>query len=386
MFVSDIERRVWRCDRNQGSIEIALDTGAIVAGRERLAARELELELKAGAPTALVDLARELMQAAPLRLAFESKAARGWRMLDDTIFEPRRWTAPTLDARGPAIEGFRALARAALAQVADNLQVLGEIRRPEAVHQARVGLRRLRSMQAAFADRLTPAASKRIEAELKWLAGELDCARDLDVFARETFAPATRVLAPHGLAALGLRLELARDRAYGRIEAALATPRFDRLLLETLAWIEADVSLVVPAEPSPPLAEAGAAALERLRKSVRKRGRGFDDLDATGRHKLRIRAKRLRYAADAFAPLFEGHDKRRRDLMDALAAMQAALGGLNDLQVAREGLAPDLGADNPAVALAAGRVIGRREADEPNLLAAAAKSVKRFARARPFWR
>jgi CHAD domain-containing protein len=51
------------------------------------------------------------------------------------------------------------------------------------------------------------------------------------------------------------------------------------------------------------------------------------------RHKLRIRAKRLRYGTEFFAGTFDGHtsEKRRSDSLSALKDLQDALGGLNDI-------------------------------------------------------
>ena len=59
---------------------MVFDTGLIVAGERQDTISEMELELLAGAPQALFDLARELQPKAALTLAFESKAQRGYRL------------------------------------------------------------------------------------------------------------------------------------------------------------------------------------------------------------------------------------------------------------------------------------------------------------------
>ena len=71
-----IERRQRTVERDGAVIEIALDQGETEAGGRRAALAELELELKAGDPLALFALARALSAATPLRLSFETKAAR----------------------------------------------------------------------------------------------------------------------------------------------------------------------------------------------------------------------------------------------------------------------------------------------------------------------
>ncbi|QTC89591.1 CHAD domain-containing protein [Brevundimonas pondensis] len=59
------------------------------------------------------------------------------------------------------------------------------------------------------------------------------------------------------------------------------------------------------------------------------------DLDAEARHHLRIRTKRLRYAAEFFTDLFPARRRRARYLK-ALERLQDTLGALNDLAVARD--------------------------------------------------
>ncbi|MEO8925834.1 MAG: CYTH domain-containing protein, partial [Caulobacteraceae bacterium] len=80
VFTTTVRRatRLWR--EGAAVIELSLDVGQIRAGKTVWAIRELELELKAGTPDALFALARGLIEIAPLRLAFDSKAERGWRL------------------------------------------------------------------------------------------------------------------------------------------------------------------------------------------------------------------------------------------------------------------------------------------------------------------
>ena len=67
-----------------------------------------------------------------------------------------------------------------------------------------------------------------------------------------------------------------------------------------------------------------SATLER----VHKRGRHFARLAPPDLHRLRVAAKRLRYATEFFAPLFD--QKAARDYRAVLARLQDALGSYND--------------------------------------------------------
>ncbi|MNR25851.1 CHAD domain protein [compost metagenome] len=159
---------------------------------------------------------------------------------------------------------------------------------------------------------------------------------------------------------------------------AIASPRYALLMLETTAWIE---TAALPDDPVVPFA---VQALNRLHRQVEHRARDLTSLDAEARHHLRIRAKRLRYAAEFFCDLFPSRRRRSRYLR-ALERLQDTLGALNDLAVARDRIPGEAALDDAEVAFAAGRVIGRRERDEAALLAAAVKACGRFHDARPFW-
>src|ERR1700687_6405415 len=78
--------------------------------------------------------------------------------------------------------------------------------------------------------------------------------------------------------------------------------------------------------PARNLAKATLAARARR---LDKRGRHLKRASPPARHQARIAAKKLRYVAEVFAPLFPG--SRTKDYLSALGKLQAALGHLNDL-------------------------------------------------------
>ncbi|WP_296175846.1 CYTH and CHAD domain-containing protein [uncultured Brevundimonas sp.] len=377
-FATTVVRRIRMVEWDGALIEVAFDAGELSAGRQREPIYELELELKAGEPAALFSLARRLARDLAIVPVFESKAERGWRLAEGISRSPRRAEATPLSPDATTATAFRRIAMACLAQVSANAELLRIVRRPEAVHQMRVALRRLRAAVGVFKPLLAEPERERIETELKWLAHEADAARDLDVFIRDVFHPAALEARSPGLAALGRHLLTARGQAYDRVLAAIAAPRYALLMLETTAWIE------TAALPDDPVAPFAVEALSRLHHQVKHRARDLTDLDAEARHHLRIRAKRLRYAAEFFADLFPARRRRARYLK-ALERLQDKLGELNDLAVARDKIPGEAHLDDPEVAFAAGRVIGRRERDEAMLLAGAIKACGRFHDARPFW-
>ena len=378
-FASTVVRRIRMVELDGARIEVAFDAGELSGGEKREPIYELELELKAGPPVALFSLARRLARDLAIVPVFESKAERGWRLAEGISRSPRRAEATPLSPAITTGEAFRRIAMACLAQVSANAELLRIVRRPEAVHQMRVGLRRLRAAVGVFKALLPALERERIETELKWLARETDAARDLDVFIRDVFHPTALAAPSPDLAPLGRHLLTARGQAYDRVLAAIGSPRYALLMLETTAWVE------TAALPDAPVAPFAVEALSRLHHQVEKRARDLTDLDAEARHHLRIRAKRLRYAAEFFADLFPARRRRKRYLK-ALERMQDSLGALNDLAVARDRIPGEAHLDDAEVAFAAGRVIGRRERDEAALLTASVKSCRGLQDTKPFWR
>ena len=76
-------------------------------------------------------------------------------------------------------------------------------------------------------------------------------------------------------------------------------------------------------------------------RKLRKKRKTLAQLNARGRHKLRIETKKLRYAAEFFATLFANKRaaKRLKRLLPVLERLQDGLGELNDIAVDKERLA-----------------------------------------------
>nr|QQZ50643.1 CHAD domain-containing protein [Phenylobacterium glaciei] len=166
-------------------IELALDQGEITASDQRRDLCELELELKSGDPAALFALARQLSVTAPLYLSFDGKASQGQALMAGTRHEPRRHDKAPLRRGGTTGEAFQTIARNALVQIAANGVVLRETDSQDALHQLRVAVRRLRSAMSTFKTVAADDRVRHLRAELKWLSGACDEARDLDVFAQD---------------------------------------------------------------------------------------------------------------------------------------------------------------------------------------------------------
>ena len=93
------------------------------------------------------------------------------------------------------------------------------------------------------------------------------------------------------------------------------------------------------AQGSPTLGSAAGKRLGRLHRRLFDSAAFFVVLPVEEQHRVRIRAKRLRYALDLFASALPAKPTKR--YVDELAHLQDELGALNDAVVAAE-LAPRL--------------------------------------------
>jgi CHAD domain-containing protein len=233
--------------------------------------------------------------------------------------KPRRVLLPGSSAG----EAFEVLALSCIDRFQRNEALLGQTGEPEALHQARVALRQLRSVFSIFAPILADARVEPWRSELRWLAATTNEARDLDVLVGQLDDPPAA-------------LTEARERAAARARRALASPRARKLMLELVEALERGVRFGGESLAYLTAAEFAEMSLDRLRRKVAKKGRHFRRLDDEQLHELRIAAKKLRYASEFFAALFPSlpaHQRQER-FIRALRSLQDRLGDLQDLAVA----------------------------------------------------
>lgn len=221
---------------------------------------------------------------------------------------------------------------------------------PEDLHQMRVTVRRLRAAVGARGAGLGEPA-EHLLAELKWLGGVLGPVRDLDVqldrlrteaavFEDDERAAVERLLT-------GLVAE--RRTARRRMLAALRTKRYTNLLV---ALANAANSEPATADNTP-VNVVVTKPYRKLRKAVRALGENPPDNDL---HALRIKGKRLRYAAELVGP-------PAKDLVKATKGFQEVLGEHQDAAVAEETIRRLLTDHNdPQVIFVAGRLVEREHA------------------------
>ncbi|MCB9948283.1 MAG: CYTH and CHAD domain-containing protein [Rhodospirillaceae bacterium] len=399
VFATRIKRQKTKlAETDTGAVvEIALDQGDVETLGKRQPVNEVELELVAGAPSAIYRLAQRLIADFPLRTEWRSKSARGYALARGRPPTASKADRPCLSQEDSVGDGLRAILMHCFKHWTDNEAVVLDGSDIEGVHQMRVALRRLRSALGLFRDVIPPADLAWLQEESRWLAGSLGPARDWDVFCTTVLGPVAGFAA--GDAALHALTPLAEEKrreGYRTAAAAIGDPRYTRFALRFAEWVEdagwrhapPDGAAAQPAWLDRPMADLAATILRDRHRKALKAGRKFTELSPQARHRLRIQLKKLRYAADFFRDLYKS--KRVRGYMTALSRLQDALGQLNDVSVAR-GLLVDL-AHAPgepdaqvARAFAAGEVLGWHQRLAAESTEELAQDWQDFKETPPFW-
>jgi inorganic triphosphatase YgiF len=392
VFETRITRHTCRVEQDGAEIELAIDRGEIATRTHTRPISEVELELKRGKKWALFQLAHVLAETVPFRLEVKTKAERGYELLQHRLYQAERATDIDIPPEMETGEAFRAIALSCLRQIMANEPSMcaGQA---ESLHQMRIGLRRLRAAIAIFADVVDDERLKQIRGELKWITKELGPARDLDVFGADVLRP-LRAKRPEdaGLAASHRQFEEKRIAAYARAATAARSLRFRAAMLDLAEWIETgqwstDADKERMALRTRPVAQHAENKLARLRKRIKNKGADLRHRSVKGRHRLRIRAKRLRYATEFFAGTFPGEAsaKRRTESLSALKDLQDALGGLNDLATRHALIADDL-EDDTGQAESMAHAHLTAPGTEEALLLKAEQAFARFAESNAFWK
>lgn len=394
---TDIWRRARTVRVAGGSIELAFDVGTIEAGPadapRRLPVCELEIELKHGSAQAVVGAARRWVARHGLWLDTRSKAELGNLLVRDVpMAAPRRaGEVKLLKPMAPA-QALDAVLRSCLEQVSVNAsQIASGTHQPEHVHQLRVGLRRLRTALrffdgAGLGEALDAPTREALAADAAALFRQLGQARDRDAVAGPLAIELARALAAVGQPGEPPALPSSGDEIDPAVLVRHASVQ--RLMLNLIARVQGQEPAVAPAVAAPDVAEPAvplklrerlARRLNRWHRQVVVDAKRFDALDDEGRHRLRKHIKRLRYAVEFSAAVFDARAVLR--YLQGLRALQERLGTLNDVAV---GIALySAAAPSDARALFA---LGWLAAQREQALKACRPDLKRFVRLPRFWR
>ena len=214
-----------------------------------------------------------------------------------------------------------------------------------AVHQARVAVRRLRSDLRTFRPVLDETWATTLRERVRWLGDALAAARDSDVLLERLQRHAALLpdVDRHRKELVLNLLRGVRTAAYRQLGAKLRQPRYVLVLADLLDAVRGPLFNERAAERASDAApELMDAAWRKLRRAVRKRGRPPEDGEL---HGIRIKAKRLRYAAEAFVPVC---GRRAATFAKRVATLQTVLGEHHDAVNSCDHLRRNLGGGDGA--------------------------------------
>ncbi len=333
--------------------ELDDDEVSVLDGRRiALRFREIEIELKPGTDEEIVQPIVEQLRAQgagePNRLPKMVRAV-GPRATDapELVLAPKKKLNTVAEVLG------NALSAAVIRVIRHDAGIRIDDGDSEHVHQARVGIRRFRTILKEFKSLFDDEWNQALRKEAKTLADALGDVRDADVLIGrqqnhvDLLAPDER---PASLVILN-RLHAERDAARDRLLAALRDPGYAHLLNDMVAASQAPRFTDEAEAPADSLLQFAVKAFEKLKNAV-------DALDAqpppTDLHRVRILTKRARYVAEALTPS-AGKDAAR--FAKQASALQDVLGELQDATVAGDWLR-SVAESTPAAAFLAGKFAG----------------------------
>lgn len=319
---SEVTRRSCRVDFDGAEIQLDYDVGEISAGGRSQHISELELELLDGDPSAALKLARRIADSEPVKLGVMSKAERGFALADGRLGKVFKAEPVAIRPGMTVAEGFAAIAAACVRHFRLNEPLVISKRSPEALHQSRVALRRLRAALWLFRTAVSDSEFVLLRDELRWFTRTLGDARNLDVFLqREHFESERR------------RLEHQREDAYDQVVEAMNSRRCRQLMFNIIGWSSLG-EWRTQAIADRPIEPYVSRRIDRLWAKL-VHARNLSHLGEEERHRLRIQAKKLRYALEFVAALHLNQRDRQKKFAKSIEDLQETLGQLNDLAVAR---------------------------------------------------
>jgi CHAD domain-containing protein len=253
---------------------------------------------------------------------------------------------------------------------------------PEGVHRARVAARRLRSDLRSFRPLLDRDWVGALRAELVWLGRLLGPVRDAEVLGYRLREGVEEMVGLELASAKVLLDGLEADRldARRRLLEGLRSRRYEELVVRLVRAARDPVARGRVERSAVSTGSLMKRPWAKLSKKASMLGSGSSD-DAL--HATRIAAKRVRYGAEALAPVF---GKRAARFAAAAEALQGVLGEHQDAVVAMSWLADrGMEVDDRAVAFTAGRLAELEVASRDRAREAWPQAWKRLERRKRFW-
>ncbi|HVH61988.1 MAG TPA: CYTH and CHAD domain-containing protein [Candidatus Dormibacteraeota bacterium] len=331
--LATVRRRVRLVDPTGARVAEVVDDEVSVRDGRRVAARFREIEVEVpgengsdGVMAPLVSRLRIAGAGAP------DPTPKHIRAIGPRANEPPEVWAQPLPPNPAAKDVIKSALAESVAALLHHDPLVRTGKDPEAVHQARVSTRKLRSNLRTFSSLLDPEWTEPLRSELGWLAMGLGAVRDREVLL-DRLRERARTLPPSDARSANALLQLLASEIDGlrkKLKVDLDSQRYVDLLERLVAASHSPATLpeadqlavgVLPALATTPW--------RRLRSAVRQLPETPSDPEL---HRIRILAKRARYAAEAVTPVAGAHAAA---FAKAAAKLQTVLGEHQDAVTAQ---------------------------------------------------
>lgn len=331
--LSTVRRRVRLVDGQGARVAEVVDDEVSVRDGRRVASRFREIEVEAptengsdGVITPLVNRLRSAGAGAP------DPTPKHMRAIGPRAHEPPEVAPQPLPPNPSAQDVIKYALAESVAALLHHDPLVRTGRDPEAVHQARVATRKLRSNLRTFSSLLDPDWAEPLRSELGWLAMSLGAVRDREVMLDRLRERAKTLPASDNRSANALLQLLATDidALRTKLAADLDAQRYVDLLERLVEAAHSPATLPEADQPAAAVLPALASTpWRRLRSAVRNLPDTPSDPEL---HRIRILAKRARYAAEAVGPVAGPHAFA---FAKAAAKLQTVLGEHQDAVTAQ---------------------------------------------------
>lgn len=363
-FQTDVQRTFHVFEFESSQIEVCLDDGEIRTPTDHAKICEVEFELKQGSAQSLINFTKTWVDKYQLWLDVRSKAERGNLLAVGKQVSPAtKAKSLSLEKNVSAEQAIKLIIENTLNHILPNAAAIADgVAEADHIHQARVGLRRLRSALKHFSNwsaNIDPAW----ESQSADIFRALGQSRDNDAI-QDSVIPLIQDVCNFDFA-----LSSSSDP---EIATRLSNTQTTQLFLSLLSFIYSEN------EAKTKLSKQVSKSLTKLYHKILKDASQFPELSIEQQHRTRKRVKQLRYCIDFTAGLYS--EKQVQQFLNKLQPIQEYLGFYNDLFVAEQ-IFEQQAAEHPQFLFALGWV----KAQQPHVAKKANKKLRTLSAQDAFW-
>ncbi|EPG40919.1 CYTH and CHAD domain-containing protein [Acinetobacter colistiniresistens] len=363
-FQTDVQRTFHVFEFAGSHIEVCLDDGEIRTPTDQAKICEVEFELKQGSAQSLIDFAKTWVDKYQLWLDVRSKAERGNLLaIGKRVSPATKAKSLILDTDIRAEQALKLIIENTLNHILPNAAAIADgVAEADHIHQARVGLRRLRSALKHFSNwsaHIDPAW----ESQLADIFRALGQSRDYDAI-QDSVIPLVKEVCDFDFPFPA--------KVDSNIAQLLSHIQTTQLFLSLFSFTYSEH------QSKSKLSKQAAKSLSKLYQKILKDASQFSKLEVEQQHRTRKRVKQLRYCIDFISALYP--EKQVQQFLNKLQPIQEYLGFYNDLFVAEQ-IFEQQAVKHPQFLFALGWV----KAQQPHVVKKANKKLQGLSAKDIFW-